>query len=108
MLRGSSALRSAGLSAENIHYFAGDDAAANVMVISTISDKAQKLTVKEAFATSLQDMWILYTCISFLERAASAFVKRRELSKEHVETRTGLKRKRPPLFGNERLGRRRG
>lgn len=96
MLHSGPALRSAGLNMDVVQDFAGDDAAANVMAISTISDTAQKLVVKEAFASSLRNMWILYTCVSFLGVVASAFVKRRVLSKEHVETRTGLVIEKPP------------
>lgn len=88
----SATLVSAGLSAEIIQRFSGDDAAANVISIGAISDRAQKLAVKEAFAWSLKNMWILYTCISFLGLLASAFVDKRELSKEHEETVTGIKR----------------
>lgn len=91
MQRRSTALASSGLSAEMVHRFAGDDAAANVIAISAISDGAQKLAVKKAFAWSLRNMWILYTCISFLGLLASAFVDKRELSKEHEETVTGIK-----------------
>ncbi|KAL8922158.1 MAG: hypothetical protein Q9208_005353 [Pyrenodesmia sp. 3 TL-2023] len=101
MLRSGSALRSAGLSTENIQHFSGDDAAANVMVISTLPDTTQKLAVKDAFASSLRNMRILYTCMSFLGLAASAFVKRRELSKEHVETRTGLVIEKAPVAVRE-------
>ncbi|KAL8847572.1 MAG: hypothetical protein Q9221_007392 [Calogaya cf. arnoldii] len=94
--RGST-LRAAGLSTDIVHKFAGDDAAANVMIISTIADAAQKLAVKEAFAWSLRNMWILYTCVAFLGIVASAFIERRELSKEHVETKTGLIKKKNPI-----------
>ncbi|KAL8940613.1 MAG: hypothetical protein Q9216_002726 [Gyalolechia sp. 2 TL-2023] len=91
MERRSGALRTAGLSAEIAHQFSGDDAAANVLSIGTITDGTQKLAVKEAFAWSLRNMWILYTCISLLGLLASAFVDKRELSKEHEETVTGIR-----------------
>ncbi|KAL8933684.1 MAG: hypothetical protein Q9211_005645, partial [Gyalolechia sp. 1 TL-2023] len=87
----SSALQHAGLSAELIHRFSGGDAAANVLSIGTIPDPAQKFAVKEAFAWSLRNIWILYTCTSFLGLVASAFVDKRELSKDHEETVTGIK-----------------
>ncbi|KAL8993488.1 MAG: hypothetical protein Q9169_006307 [Polycauliona sp. 2 TL-2023] len=96
-----SVLSAAGLSTDIVHKFAGDDAAANVMVISTITDAAQKLAIKEAFAWSLRNMWILYTCMSFLGIVASVFLEKRELSKEHVETKTGLVKK-EDLTGTER------
>ncbi|KAL9596022.1 MAG: hypothetical protein Q9219_006073 [cf. Caloplaca sp. 3 TL-2023] len=86
----SSVLRAAGLSMELSNRFSGDDAAANVMIISSLTDVTQKRVIKEAFAWSLRNMWILYTCTSFLGLVASAFVAKRELSKEHVETKTGI------------------
>lgn len=93
----ASMLSAAGLSADIVHKFAGDDAAANVMVISTIVDAGQKDAIKGAYTSSLRNMWILYTCVSFLGIVASVFVQRRELSKEHVETRTGLIKKDDPI-----------
>ncbi|KAL8754227.1 MAG: hypothetical protein Q9199_004495 [Rusavskia elegans] len=94
--RGST-LSAAGLSTEIVHKFAGDDAAANVMAISTVTDAAQKFAIKEAYAGSLRNMWILYTCVAFLGIVASIFLEKRELSKEHVETKTGLIRKGDPI-----------
>ncbi|KAL8691558.1 MAG: hypothetical protein Q9218_003237 [Villophora microphyllina] len=93
--RGST-LRAAGLSKDVVHKFAGEDAAANVLIIRTVADITQKLAIKEAFAWSLRNMWILYTCMAILGVVASAFVEKRELSKEHVETRTGLVKKEEP------------
>ncbi|KAL8685949.1 MAG: hypothetical protein Q9224_005606 [Gallowayella concinna] len=83
-------LHAAGLPNDVVHKFVGGDAAANVMVISTISNMAHRFAIKEAFAESLRDMWILYTCVSFVGFVASAFVEKRELSKDHVETKTGI------------------
>lgn len=94
--RGST-LSAAGLSSEIVHKFAGDDAAANVRIISTVADAAQELVIKEAFAWSLRNMWILYTCVSFLGIIASIFLEKKELSKEHIETRTGLGSKEEPV-----------
>ena len=81
---------SAGVPADVASEFSAGDAAANVEKISTIVDLAQKLAIKEAYAWSLRNLWILYTCISFVGLVATAFVAKRKLSKEHVETRTGL------------------
>ena len=83
-------LRAAGLSAKLIESFSGAEAAANVMVIGTINEQSQKLAVKEAFAWSLRNTWILYTCIAILGLVAGGFVGKRELSREHVETKTGI------------------
>lgn len=88
-------LRMAGLSAEIIQQVSAGNAAANVMVIGTISDPAQQLAVKEAFAFSLRNMWILYTCVSAVGLLASAFIAKQALSKEHTETKTGITKKEP-------------
>lgn len=71
---------------------AGGAAAANVFVIKGIADAGQKRAVKEAFAWSLRNMWILYTCLSGCGVVASGFITKQVLSKEHTETRTGLKK----------------
>lgn len=83
-------LRAAGLSATITDQFSGRDAAANVMLIGNITETSSKLAVKGAYAWSLRNMWILYTCVSFLGLIATAFIEKRELSKEHVETKTGI------------------
>ena len=84
-------MRDAGVSADVVQKFAEGDAGANVQVISTIVDISHKIAIKEAYAWSLRNLWILYTCIAFLGLVATAFVGKRKLSTEHVETKTGLK-----------------
>ena len=84
-------MRDAGVSADVVQQFSGGDAGANVQVISNIVDIGQKIAIKEAFAWSLRNLWILYTCMAFLGLVATAFVGKRNLSTEHVETKTGLK-----------------
>lgn len=69
----------------------GGGAAGHVMVVSTIQDSVQKMAVKVAFATSMRNMWIFYTCLAALAGVSSAFIKKHHLSREHVETRTGIK-----------------
>lgn len=86
-------LRAAGLSADIVAQFSGRDAAANVMEISKLEDYSQKLAVREAFAWSLRNPWILYTCMAFIGLVATAFVGKRELSREHVETKTGIRQR---------------
>jgi len=70
----------------------GGNAAANVMLVNTIRDPDQKAAVREAYSWSLRNIWILYTGISALAVVASVFIKKHHLKKEHVETRTGLKK----------------
>ena len=88
----SAHLRSTGVPAEVVHQFSAGDAAANVNVISTIPDATQRFAIKEAFAWSLRNLWIFYTCVAFVGLVATAFVGKRKLSRDHVETRTGLQK----------------
>lgn len=84
-------LRTAGLSSQSLRDLSGRSAAANVgNVISNLSDPMQKLVVKEAFAWSLRNIWILCTCVIFCGLLFSLFIKKTALSEEHVETKTGL------------------
>ena len=76
------------------------DSAASIEYIGAIDDKAQLLAVREAFAWSLRNMWILYTCMSAVGIFFSAFILRANLNKEHVETRTGLKIEAATAVGN--------
>jgi MFS family permease len=69
----------------------GGDAAANVFLVSTIQDPAQRAAVRDAYAWSIRNMWIMYTGISALAVVVSLFIKKHHLRKDHVETRTGIK-----------------
>lgn len=89
----ASGLTMAGLPADVVEQFSGSRAAANVVLIGQISDSNQKMAVKEAFAWSLRNPWILYTCVSVFGLVATGFVGRKELSREHVETKTGIKKR---------------
>ena len=86
-------LRAAGLSPKLLKMLSGKEAAANVMITHTLQDPVQKHAVKTAFAWSVRNMWIMYTCLSFLGFVSGWFVKMKKLSKEHTETITGLKEK---------------
>lgn len=83
-------MREAGVSEEVARQFSAGEAGANVGLLATIVDKSQKLAIQEAFAWSLKNVWILYTCVAFLALFATAFMGKRKLSMEHTETRTGL------------------
>ena len=85
-------LQAAGLPAELVQKFSGKDAAANVMLIRTIANPAHQMAVKEAFAWSMRNMWILYTCIGAFAFVTSFFVGKQHLKQEHTETITGLKK----------------
>jgi hypothetical protein len=85
-------LRMAGLPANITDQLTGSFAAANVPLIGTITDSAQKWAVKEAFAWSIRNLWIMYTCVSACGIIASLFVTKMVLSKIHTETRTGIEK----------------
>ncbi|KAJ5225696.1 Efflux pump dotC [Penicillium chermesinum] len=92
-----SSLLAVGMSDRLASQMTGGSAAANIEYIKDIHDPAQLLAVKEAFAWSMRNMWILYTCMSAVGVFFSAFILKARLNKEHVETVTGLREeKRPP------------
>ncbi|KAE9376670.1 putative MFS transporter [Stipitochalara longipes BDJ] len=68
-------------------------AAANVMLSNTITDAVQKEAVRGAYAWSMRNMWIFYTGLSALAMLSSVFIKRHYLRSDHVETRTGIKKR---------------
>lgn len=70
--------------------FSGSSAAANVLLVNTLSDPKLQFAVKEAFAKSLKGVWIISTCTSVCAVIASTFVSKQVLSKAHIEHRTGL------------------
>jgi hypothetical protein len=85
-----SKLATSGISADLVAKLSGPDAATNIGLIPKISDPAQQLVVKQAFAWSLRNLWILCSGMAALGLIAAALVTQRELSKEHTETTTGI------------------
>lgn len=83
-------LRSAGLNSTLIDAFSNGHAAASAEVVKGIRDIGQRTAVEDAFAWSMRNMWILFTCISGIALAVSVLIKHKDLSKEHTETRTGI------------------
>ena len=83
-------LTAAGLSESVLEALSGDQAAANLNVINSIQDLTQRQVVQDAFASSVRNMFILYTCLAPIAMVASAFIKQRHLSTEHTETKTGI------------------
>ncbi|KAK5112487.1 hypothetical protein LTR62_004244 [Meristemomyces frigidus] len=67
----------------------GGNAGANTQIINQLP-QAQKVIVRQYFATSLQPMWIMYTCIAALGVVCALFIKRKTLTKQHEETKTGM------------------
>ena len=83
-------LIAAGLSESVLETFTGDQAAANLDLINSIQDVTQRQVVQDAYAWSIRNMFILYTCVAPIAMVASAFIKQRHLSTEHTETKTGV------------------
>ena len=94
-------LRAAGLNSTLISAFSNGKAAANVELIGLIEDAEQRQAVQDAFAWSMRNMWILFTVIAGLGLVASGFVKHKDLSREHTETRTGIEKMRGREVGME-------
>ncbi|KAJ5773340.1 Major facilitator superfamily domain general substrate transporter [Penicillium paradoxum] len=92
-----SSLLASGMSASMAAQMSGDSAAASIESIKFITDPAQLLAVREAFAWSLRNMWILYTCMSAVGVFFSAFIPKTKLNTEHVETKTGLNVEKTPV-----------
>jgi len=95
-------LLATGMSESLAEQMTGDSAAASIEIIKTIDDAAQLLAVKEAFAWSMRNMWILYTCMSGLGLFFSVFILKTTLNKEHVETVTGLPIEKKPVVEDVR------
>ncbi|KAI1761599.1 MFS general substrate transporter [Hypoxylon sp. FL1150] len=83
-------LAASGLSQSELAALSGYQAAANLDITKTIDDAAQRRAVQDAFAWSIRNMFIMYTGIAAIGVVASVFIKQRHMSKEHVETKTGL------------------
>lgn len=85
----TSILAASGLSDFYVQAFSGYAAAANVGLVATMPDPAQRRLVVQAFAESTKNMFLVYTCVAAVGVAAGAFIKHQEMSKDHVETKTG-------------------
>ncbi|KAI0154979.1 major facilitator superfamily domain-containing protein [Xylariaceae sp. FL1272] len=86
-----SVLAAAGLDISILEALMGRNAAANVYITRGIQDDTQRRVVIEAFAWSVRNMFLLYVAFSVTTVLASFFVKHKDLTTEHTETKTGLK-----------------
>lgn len=93
-----SSLQNHGLPADQVEKLSGSDAATNIDLIAKIANQAQKLAVKEAFAWSLRNFWIMCTCMAACGLLAGGLIMKTELAKEHIETKTGIKVKEKGVF----------
>ncbi|KAI0531596.1 major facilitator superfamily domain-containing protein [Xylaria digitata] len=83
-------LAASGLNQTELDALTGYEAAANVHIVQQLNDATQRLVVEEAFASSIRNMFIVYTSIAAVGVVASVFIKQRYMSKEHTETKTGI------------------
>lgn len=83
-------LTASGLGEAQLRALSGYEATAHVGMPQSLADPVQRQTVIDAFAWSVRNMFVVYTCIAGVGFVASAFVKQRYMSKEHTETRTGV------------------
>lgn len=79
----------AALGPQTASQLSGGGAGANVELVDSLPS-AQKHVAQQAFAQSLHPMWIMYVCIAAVGLVISLFIKKRELSNTHKETKTGL------------------
>lgn len=70
----------------------GKSAAANVALAGTLPDPAQRALVRDAFARAMRNMWYVYVALAALGVVCAVFVRGAPLSRDHVETVTGIKR----------------
>jgi MFS family permease len=84
------ALVAANLDEYVLNALAGDKAAANVNIVQTLVDASQRRAVQDVFAGSVRNIFIMYTGIAAVTVLASIFVKQKNMSTEHTETRTGI------------------
>ncbi|EME79773.1 uncharacterized protein MYCFIDRAFT_58758 [Pseudocercospora fijiensis CIRAD86] len=83
----------AALGPQQAQFVTGGNAGASTQFIDQLG-QPQKNIVREAFADSLMPMWIMYTCFSALGLIVMFFVRPKELTREHVETKTGIEAER--------------
>ncbi|ORY17435.1 MFS transporter-like protein [Clohesyomyces aquaticus] len=88
-------LRAVGLPASVLNDLSGKNAAANVVLGSTLTNPVWQLAVKNSFAFAMRNMWICYTVFAFLGVAAGVLIEDAHLGTEHTETVTGIKKEKP-------------
>lgn len=89
MQKHTSGLLAAGVPSGLVASLAKGAAVSSTSVIAALPP-SQKMLVRQATTNSLSKMWILFTCASALGLLASLGISRQELSRQHVEHRTGL------------------
>lgn len=77
------------LSPQELGRISGGNAGANTEFIDQLP-QPQKGAVRVAFADSLQPMWIMYTCFAAVGFVTMFLIKRKQLTRQHEETKTGI------------------
>ncbi|TQN64443.1 Efflux pump dotC, partial [Colletotrichum shisoi] len=80
---------------------AGSAIAAHGVVVEALGE-AQREVVRAAVADGISKLWIFFCVASGVGLAATFFVRQVELSREHTETRTGLKAEGAQVVEDER------
>jgi MFS family permease len=88
-----STLAASGLNPQVLKLLTSTQAAANLHVVKTLGSEVQREAVKGAFAWSLRNLFVMYTCFAGVALVASGGMKQGRMgeSGEHTETRTGVK-----------------
>ncbi|KAF2831333.1 hypothetical protein CC86DRAFT_314616 [Ophiobolus disseminans] len=77
------------LGPETASSFGGGAAGANVGLIQVLPENG-KFAARQAFASSLSTMWILYVAFAAVGLGVSFLIGKNTLDKQHEETKTGL------------------
>ncbi|KAL1853131.1 hypothetical protein VTK73DRAFT_9082 [Phialemonium thermophilum] len=83
-------LMAAGVKGPVLAALSDGQAAAHVGVAREIGDPVQRRAVRDAFAGSVRNIFVLYTCAAGVTVLVSLFWKHRQLRTDHVETKTGI------------------
>lgn len=79
----------------------GGNAGANTEFIATLQDP-ERTVVREAFADSLMPMWIMYTCFAVAGFIVMFGIRKKKLTNQHEETKTGLEAEKANAEARER------
>lgn len=77
------------LGASTAARLSGFSAAANIEVVKALPP-AQRAIARDAFASSLHKMWIMYTVFAGVGLLCSFMITKQRLDKKHEQTKTGL------------------
>ncbi|KAF2436645.1 MFS general substrate transporter [Tothia fuscella] len=94
-----SQLLDAGIEIRVVDLLTGGSAISSVMEIDRLP-KYPRHVARQAFASSMSKMWLMYACIGIVGLGLTDFIRKKELSDEHTETVTGLvEQERGKIYG---------